>query len=178
MKIINIIKNFFYKKIPQKAPWGFIGKNAIISSNSIFTPYSNIYIYDDTYIGPKALIYCSNSKVIIHRKVVIGPGITIIGGNHHYSTVGKFIIDNEIKLPEDDSDVIIEPDVWIGANVTILKGVTIQRGSIIAAGAVVTKSVAPYSIIGGVPAKLIKMRFTNEEIIEHEKILYNGNFKL
>lgn len=55
---------------------------------------------------------------------------------------------------------------------TILKGVTIGRGSVVAAGAVVTKSCPPYSIIGGVPAKVIKQRFSPEEIVKHESILY------
>ena len=58
-------------------------------------------------------------------------------------------------------------------NSTILKGVTIGRGCIVAAGAVVNKSTPPYSIVGGVPAKVLKMRFTEEEIIEHERILYS-----
>lgn len=75
------------------------------------------------------------------------------------------------KTPEQDAPVIIEDDVWCGANVTILKGVTIGRGSVVAAGAVVTKSFPPYSIIGGVPAKLIKIRFTLEQIKKHERLL-------
>ncbi len=54
--------------------------------------------------------------------------------------------------------IIIEDDVWIGAHCTILDGVKIGKGAIIAAGAVVTKDVAPYSTVGGVPAKLIKVR--------------------
>ena len=53
-------------------------------------------------------------------------------------------------------------------NSTILRGVTIGEGSIIAAGAVVTKDVPPYSVVGGVPAKVLKMRFTEEQIIEHK----------
>ena len=77
----------------------------------------------------------------------------------------------EDKLPENDLPVVIEDGCWIGANVTILKGVRVGRGSVIAAGAVVTKSCEPYSIIGGVPAKLIKMRFTPEQIAEHERLL-------
>ena len=75
------------------------------------------------------------------------------------------------KLPENAATVVIEDDIWIGANVTILKGVTIVRGSVVAAGAVVTKSCPPYSIIGGVPAKVLKMRITPVEIVEHEKLL-------
>lgn len=68
--------------------------------------------------------------------------------------------------------VTIEDDVWTGANITILKGVTIGRGSVVAAGSVVTKSCPPYSIIGGVPAKIIKYRFTVEQVLEHERLLY------
>jgi len=62
------------------------------------------------------------------------------------------------KLPDNDLPVIIEDDVWIGANAVILKGVTLRRGSIVAAGAIVTKSFPPYSVIDGVPARLLKMR--------------------
>lgn len=85
-----------------------------------------------------------------------------------------FIIDvsDDEKLPENDLPIVIEDDVWCGANVTILKGVTIGHGSVVAAGAVVTKSFPPYSIIGGVPAKLIKMRFDNEDIKRNDEILY------
>ena len=75
------------------------------------------------------------------------------------------------KLPENAAIVVIEDDIWTGANVTILKGVTIVRGSVVATGAVVTKSCPPYSIIGSVPAKVLKMRITPVEIVEHEKLL-------
>lgn len=63
-----------------------------------------------------------------------------------------YSIGDDEKLPENDMDITIENDVWIGANVTILKGVTIREGSVIAAGAVVTKDVESYSIYGGVPS--------------------------
>lgn len=61
-------------------------------------------------------------------------------------------------------DIVIGDDVWIGTNVTIKDGVTIGTGSIIGAGAVVTKDVEPYAIVGGVPAKKIKMRFDQKTI--------------
>lgn len=134
----------------------------------------NLLISKDVSIGPNALIYCTSSKVTFNKKIVVGPGLTIIAGDHNFTEVGNFICDQHAKRPEDDQDVVIESDVWIGCNVTILKGVTIGRGSVVAAGAVVTKSCPPYSIIGGVPAKVIKQRFTPEEIVKHETILYGA----
>ena len=91
------------------------------------------------------------------------------------NVLGKFITDigDDNKLPENDQDVVFEGDNWIGMNSTILKGVTIGRGSIVAAGSVVNRSTVPYSIVGGVPAKVLRMRFTPEEIQEHERILYS-----
>ena len=59
-------------------------------------------------------------------------------------------------------DIIIDDDVWIGYRSIILSGVHIGQGAVIAAGAVVTKDVPPYTIVGGVPAKVIKYRFTSE----------------
>lgn len=135
----------------------------------------NLSIGDGTSIPKGSTFYCTKAPLIIGRKVIFGPKPTIITGDHRIDIIGKYIIDvtDTEKLPENDLPVVIEDDVWCGANVTILKGVTIGRGSVIAAGAVVTKSFPPYSIIGGVPAKLIKMRFTPEQIEEHEKLL-NG----
>ena len=63
--------------------------------------------------------------------------------------------------------------MWIGCNVTLLSGVTIGRGSTVAAGAVVSKSMPPYCICGGVPAKIIKFYWTIDQILEHEAKLYS-----
>ena len=65
---------------------------------------------------------------------------------------------------EDEYSIIIGNDVWIGDNVLIFEGIRIGDGAIIAAGAVVTKDVDPYAIVGGVPAKLIRKRFTQDQI--------------
>jgi acetyltransferase-like isoleucine patch superfamily enzyme len=84
---------------------------------------------------------------------------------------------NERKV----SSVSIEDDVWIGANVIILPGVTIAEGSIVGAGSVVTKSTEPYSINVGNPSKLIKYRFSKENINLHlmkiNKIKCNNSHK-
>ena len=75
----------------------------------------------------------------------------------------------EEKRPEDDADVVIKDDVWVGMRAIILKGVTIGEGSIIAAGAVVTKDVPPYNIYLG-PDKM-RPRFDARQIKEHERML-------
>ena len=94
--------------------------------------------------------------------------------------VGKFYrtITNEDKHASGqtyDCDIIVEEDVWIGCNVTLLAGAHIGRGAIIAAGAVVSKEVPPYAVIGGVPAKVIKFKWSIDQILEHESILYPDN---
>ena len=133
----------------------------------------NMSVGDGTSIPKGSTIYCTRAPLTIGKKVVFGPKPTIITGDHRIDVVGKHIIDvgDEEKLPEQDLPVVIEDGVWVGANVTILKGVTIGRGSVVAAGSVVTKSCEPYSIIGGVPAKVIRMRFNDEQIRQHEKLL-------
>lgn len=86
----------------------------------------------------------------------------LLGGNHPYQGISTFpfltkyfaTLESESKGP-----IVVKDDVWIGYNSTILSGVTIGQGAIIAAGSLVTKDVAPYSIVGGNPAKLIKYRF-------------------
>ena len=70
-------------------------------------------------------------------------------------------------------DIIVADDVWIGQRATIMAGVTIRQGAIVAAGAVVTKDVPPYSIVAGVPAKVIKYRFSDDVIERAIKIDWN-----
>ena len=133
----------------------------------------NLSVGDGTLIPKGSTFYCTRAELKIGNKVIFGPKPTIITGDHRIDIVGKHIIDvtDEEKLPNQDATVTIEDGCWVGANVTILKGVTLGRGSVVAAGAVVTKSFPPYSVIGGVPAKLIKCRFAQDQIELHERML-------
>lgn len=161
--------SFFIKKAMGKC-----GKNIMIKpSTSVFKGVENFYFDKDIRIARYAVIYSTKAKLIIGKKVDIAPYLKIITGNHTIDGLGHFMFDGGYpKKPEDDQDVIIEGDAWLGINVTILAGVTVGRGSVISAGAVVTKSCPPYSVLVGVPAKVLKYRFSVEEVIEHEKKLY------
>lgn len=101
----------------------------------------------------------------------IGTGVTIVLNNHnyHYPSLQYFFHHHYFgKFPFilKGDKVIIGNDVWIGDNAIILPGVTVGTGAIIAAGAIVTKDVEPYAIVGGNPAKFIKMRFKPEVVEE------------
>lgn len=93
-------------------------------------------------------------KVIIENDVIIGPNVSIFSENHVYD-------DPAIPIShqgEKRKGVIIKEGVWIGTKATILDGVTIGEKSIVAAGSIVNKNVPPFSIVGGIPAKVIKYR--------------------
>jgi acetyltransferase-like isoleucine patch superfamily enzyme len=153
-----------------KYAFNSVGKNVIFHPTSSSFSYNSIIIGNDVYIGPGAN-FSSITYIKIGNKVLFGPNVTIMAGDHNTNCIGKYMFDVEDKLPENDLPVTIEDDVWVGTDSIILKGVTIGTGSVIAAGSVVTKNVDPYSVVAGVPATKIKMRFTEEEIKKHKKIL-------
>lgn len=153
-----------------RSSFGNCGKNVHFSPlNSVFS-YAKISIGNDVYIGPNAC-FSTVCAITIGNKVTFGPGVTIMTGNHNFRDVGVYIFDNHVKRKDDDLPVLIEDDVWIGCHAIILKGVTIGRGAIVGAGAVVTKSVPPYAIVGGNPARVIRYRFAEDDIVKHEKLL-------
>jgi len=147
------------------------GRNVKFNHKDTFS-FQNISIGNDVYIAPGAVFLSSDSEIMIGNKVLFGPNVTIITGDHSLDLRGKYIYDITEKRPGEDLPVVLEDDVWVGTGAIILKGVTIKRGAIIAAGAIVTKDVPPYAIAGGIPARVLRYRGTNEDIAHHEVSLY------
>jgi acetyltransferase-like isoleucine patch superfamily enzyme len=147
------------------------GKNFRFDPYGFYT-FNTIRVGDDVYLGYRPIVMATESNITIGSKVMFGPEVVVLGGNHNTSVVGKFACDVHEKLPENDLDVIIEDDVWIGSRAIILHGVVIGRGSIVGAGTVVTKNVPPYAIAAGVPARVVKFRWDVDTIIKHEATLY------
>jgi acetyltransferase-like isoleucine patch superfamily enzyme len=157
------------KMILLRSNFRKFGKNFVFDPDGFYS-YETIEVGDDVYIGIGANLSASESKIIIGNKVMFGPNVTIMGGDHNTSLIGKYMYDIKDKLPENDLPVIIKDDVWIGTGAIILKGVTIEEGAIVAAGAVVTKNVPEYSIVAGIPAKIVKSRFTSAELLKHKEL--------
>ena len=153
------------------------GKHLTFDPDGLYT-FHTIQVGDDVYIGPRACLQASRSGIVIGNKVMLGPNVTVRGGDHNTSVVGKFMSDVKTKRPEDDQPVTIDDDVWIGTGATILKGVRVGRGSIVGAGAVVTKDVPAYAIVAGVPARVLRPRFDIETILDHERQLYPEDQRL
>lgn len=126
------------------------GKNVSISSHVIIKNPQNISVGNDVTINEYSFI-SGAGKLEIGDNVLIGHGVSIITSSHVFK-------DNTIPIRIQGitkSKVIIEDNCWIGAKATILPGVVIAKGTIVGAGAVVTKNTLPYSIVTGIPAKMI-----------------------
>ncbi|WP_339686741.1 DapH/DapD/GlmU-related protein [uncultured Nonlabens sp.] len=173
--MINLF--IFFNKARKKLLMIFLRKAFKKHGNNfVFDPYGNysfntIEVGDDVFFGLNSTILASKSGVYFGNKIMLGPNVSIIGGDHNTSIVGKYMIDVKDKLPENDLPIVIEDDVWVGCGVTILKGVRIGTGSIIAAGALIIKDVPKYSVVGGIPGRILKDRFNAEELIAHEKMI-------
>lgn len=127
------------------------GESINIESNVIFYNMSQSKIGNYSGIGVNSYIGLVN----IGQNVMIGPELFAQSRNHNFNNTN---IPMREQGKQNDQEIIIEDDVWIGAKVIILPGVRIGHGSIIGAGSVVTKNVSPYCIMGGNPAMVIKKR--------------------
>lgn len=152
-----------------------IGNGSVVSKGFEIGDSQNISIGNYVYIGPNSSIW-GTGGVTIMDSVIIGPRVTIHSSNHDYNS--------EDLLPYGRATILkpvtIERCVWIGDKVMIAPGVTIGEGSIIAMGSVVTKDIPKFSVAGGNPAKVIKVRKCSnyESLVKEEKFYLKNKFNL
>ncbi|TKC09319.1 acyltransferase [Pedobacter frigoris] len=128
-----------------------LGRNAVIED---FTTINNgvgaVTIGDNTLIGMGNVVI---GPVSIGDDVIIAQNVVMSGLNHEYQNINLPIL----KQPVSTALITIENECWIGANAVITAGITIGKHSVVAAGSIVTKSIPPYSVVAGNPARIIKL---------------------
>lgn len=145
--ILNWLKGIILRGI-----FKHVGQNINVRPGIKFAKGYNISLGDNSGIGDNCFLQ-DIGEIIIGNDVLMAPEVMIFTANHHMKK-DELIRNQGIDIEK----VIIEEDVWIGTRAIILPGVRICRGAVIAAGAVVAKDVEPYTIVGGVPAKVIGIR--------------------
>lgn len=130
-----------------------IGRFSILTAQD-----GELALAEQVSLSPGVHLGADNGRIEIGRCSAIGPGTVIRAANHRFSRRDVPIM----RQGHAPGTVIIEEDVWIGANCVITPDVRIGRGAVVGAGAVVTRDVAPFSIVGGVPAKVIGRRGREE----------------
>ncbi|KAK7516775.1 trimeric LpxA-like protein [Phyllosticta citriasiana] len=122
-----------------------------VESPLVFDYGTNISMGQNVFINFNCTIL-DTCKVTIGSRTLMGPNVSLYSGTHPLDPV----IRNGTRGPESGGEIHIGDDCWIAGNVTVLPGVTIGRGSVVGAGSVVTKSVAPFTVVAGNPARVIR----------------------
>lgn len=164
------------KKQLFKRKWRKLNPNNFTNAEDLFDP-TLVEVGDCTYGGLRVLTYNKDNKLRIGKFCSIAQDVMfVLSGDHYTNHISSYPyrvwIMNEKQEGVSKGNIIVDDDVWIGFRSTILSGVHIGQGAIVAAGSVVTKDVPPYAIVGGVPAKVLKYRFSHELIAELLKVDY------
>lgn len=116
-----------------------------------------VVIGSGCYLGDGVQLYPWNAPITLGDNVLVAAGARMITRKHGFAELDRPMADQGYT----NAPIVLQDDVWVGFQAVILPGVTIGRGSIVGAGAVVTRDVEPNSIVGGVPARLIRMRIAH-----------------
>lgn len=141
----------------------------------LLNPYDALYGPDNLirmgigsyFNGPPHVhrYWTNDGHVVIGNYCSIAAGVEfMVGGEHHPEWVTTFPLHHDKNEVTSRGSIVIGNDVWIGRNVSILSGVTIGDGAVVGMGALITSDIPPYTIVGGVPARTIRRRFSDSQI--------------
>jgi len=128
-----------------------LGDRTILDMDQYFLGISKLTVGSHSHVNRKCTLD-ARGGLTIGNHVSISHHVSIISASHDYRSP---------TFAYSSAPIVIEDYVWIGINATILQGVTIGRGAVVSAGAVVTRTVAPFTVVGGIPAKEITTRPQN-----------------
>lgn len=185
-KIKHLISNL-YRKITGKYAYlqykikdktlslGHRGKHVMFGFPSTIAKPGLVFLHDYSRLQRNHIIYNYTGRFVMKEYSGASIGLLVVTGNHK-PTVGipHYMLPLS-RINDVETDIIVEEDVWIGAKVTLLAGAHIGRGAVIGASSLVNKEVPPYAVAVGSPTRIVASKFTIEQILEHERILYPEN---
>lgn len=158
--LLHVEKGVFFLSKFMRKPEPYVGVLKMgdaatlkVEDDFIIYPGHHIVVMENATLRLGSGYINRNARIHCFQEIVIGKGVAISEHVTLWDTDAHAIIGKESTMTQ---PIRIGDHVWIGANVTILKGVTIGEGAVIAAGSVVTRSIPPYCLAGGVPAKVIQ----------------------
>lgn len=158
------------RQLAARIRWRRRNRHNFTIARNVF-PVDCVTVGKETY-GDLDVRYFGNPQegLQIGSYCSIGPDcVFLLGGNHHGNTMSTYPFRTMFHMTDYEAwtkgKIVLEDDVWLGQGVTILSGVRIGKGACVAAGSVVCADVPPYAIVGGVPARVLRYRFS-QEIIE------------
>jgi acetyltransferase-like isoleucine patch superfamily enzyme len=132
-----------------------VGRGAIVAPSGLLggEPGEGLQMGDRSNLGAWAYVGCSGF-ISVGSDVLMGPRVSLLAEDHDLESIDEPIKAQGVTR----KPITVEDDVWLGAGCTVVGGVTVGRGSVVAAGAVVTADVEPWSVVAGVPARLVRSR--------------------
>lgn len=167
---------FRYNQIMSKSiKLGQRGMGCIFEYPSVIGNPSQVYLHDFTRLQRNHKILNYTGKFVMKEYSAAAINLTVVTGNHTPTVGIPQYLSGPSHVNDRETDVIVEEDAWLGTNVTLIAGAYIGRGAVVGAGSIVNKDIPPYAIVVGVPAKIVGVKFSIEQILKHEQILYPEN---
>lgn len=157
----------------NRKSFGYFGSTTLLKTPAMITQPGNVFLYEDIHIREGLTIINGCGKVVIKKFTGIAPDCTIVTGNHTPTVGVPHRLGGPCHINDNEKGVTIDEGVWIGTRVTLLSGAHVGRGAVIGAQSLVNKEIPPYAVAVGSPAKVIASVFSIEQILEHERHLYN-----
>lgn len=175
MNIKAAIKNAFYRIVygtiyPRKC-FGAIGPHCIIGKQSALVP-ANMFLDDYVIVQNRVNFISSDGKLVVKKYSVISSQCVIVPGTHLAAPGIPFYFQALCHYGDEHRTIHIGEDCWVGAASILLSRCSLGRGCVVAAGSVVSREFPPYAVIGGMPAKIIGVKFSKEDILRHEAAIY------
>jgi acetyltransferase-like isoleucine patch superfamily enzyme len=155
LHLLRLVHYYNYSHVAQRRKLK-LGPGVAMAPNVSLRHGERIEIGARSHIGERCSLWAgaTHGRVVIGEDALFGPSVFVTASNYRYDDRATAVMNQ----PKVERDVHIGRDVWLGTGVIVVAGVTIGDGSIVAAGSVVTRNVAPWSVVAGVPARVVAQR--------------------